>query len=137
MCSVEVADQPLDLSRMYRLVTCSFLAAGKEGFNVLSGALRLTDHEYEQPIQAVMMEHIKSTGVVCAHLDGRMKPRFEPMVRSRSLDFTAPMMPVTPTLPDSMDVSSELAFGRSSSCPHFAPDKVEENWRKEMIKRQF
>lgn len=69
---LSVGNRPIDRKAHYRLATNSFLAAGSDGYGVLTTAPRLVEDRDADFVSTQLIAHIARTGVFAPRLDGRM-----------------------------------------------------------------
>ena len=86
---VMVGGQPIDLAKTYKVATNDFLAAGGDGYEMLTD----TDPNEYDALDEVLFDYIKANGVAKAVADGRVA------TGTKATEPTQPTEPVEPTEP--------------------------------------
>ena len=68
-----IAGYPIDLSAKYRLATNSFIAAGREGYNAITGGEVLIGENDGELVANIVTEFIRSAGEIGSKVEGRIK----------------------------------------------------------------
>jgi 2',3'-cyclic-nucleotide 2'-phosphodiesterase (5'-nucleotidase family) len=73
LVAVDVAGQPLDVARSYKLATNDFVARGGDGYIMLKDARTLIDPLAGQYVAGQVMAYIAKAGTVTARVEGRLR----------------------------------------------------------------
>ena len=73
--SVLIGEWPLDPNRTYRLATNDFLAAGGDGYTMLTNLKRIVDVTAGPLMAGVVIEFVKQKGTVAAKPEGRIQAK--------------------------------------------------------------
>jgi hypothetical protein len=111
--SVSILGSPVDLNKLYRLCTTSFIAEGKDGYDVFKDCKVLVEEENGLPIQTAIRNHFRFLSVL-----SRWDPKCKVQKFARSLSDRA---------------SARLAERKSSGGGDAADQAVEETNREVQI----